>query len=156
MKPTGLTVLLLCALPAVLVGYLLGVAAYADLPPVPRYAPLTLVLLGIVELAMARVVRDRVARRARSGARALHPLQVARAAALAKASSPTGALLFGAYTGLLLWLLPRPAAQARADAVVCAISAAAALFLLVAALLLERACRTPERPDDQRPLGSRV
>ncbi len=156
MKPTGFTVLLLCVLPAALVGYLLGVVAYSDLPPLPRYAPLTLVLLGFVELAMARVVRDRVARWARSGARALHPLQVARAAALAKASSPTGALLFGVYTGLLLWLLPRPAEQARSDAVVCAVSAAAALFLVVTALLLERACRTPERPDDYRALGSRL
>ena len=40
MKPTGFTVLLLCVLPAALAGYLLGVVAYSDLPPLPRFAPL--------------------------------------------------------------------------------------------------------------------
>jgi len=155
-RPTRPGVLLLCAAVAAVAGYLLAGAAYSDLPPLPRYAPVTLVLLAVVELGMARVVRDRVQGRARRGARALHPLQVARAVALAKASSPTGSLLLGLYVGLLVWLLPREAEQASADAVVCAVSAAAALLLLVAALLLERACRTPQPTDGDRGLGSRA
>ena len=160
MSATRVRTLLLWALGGGVVGYLLAELAYADLPALPRYAPATLVLLAVLELGMARVVRDRVRGRARRGARALHPLQVARAVALAKASSPTGSLLLGLYSGLLLWLLPSTAEQARSDAYVCAASAAAALLLVAAALLLERACRTPPDAHDRdlggRGLGSRA
>lgn len=156
MTPTRLRVLLLCALLAAVGGYLLADAAYSDLPPLPRYAPVTLVLLAVVELAMARVVRDRVRGAARRGARPMHPLQVARAVALAKASSPAGSLLLGLYAGLLAWLLPREAEQTRTDALVSVVSAVAALLLVVAALLLERACRTPRSSDKDRGLGSRT
>ncbi len=154
MTTTRPATLWLCAVVAAVLGYLLAALAYADLPPLPRYAPVTLLLLAVVETGMARVVRDRVRGRSRPGARALHPLQVARAVALAKASSPAGALLLGLYAGLLVWLLPHSAAQARSDALVCAVSALAALLLVVAALLLERACRTPEPPAPSRGLGS--
>jgi uncharacterized membrane protein (UPF0136 family) len=153
--PTRARVLLLCALVGGLVGYLLAQAVYSDLPPLPGYTPLTLVLLAVVELGLARVVRERIRGRARRGARQLHPLQVARAVALAKASSPTGSLLGGLYLGVLVWLLPRDAAQARSDALVCLVSVGAAVLLVVAALLLERACRTPHGSDDTPGLGSR-
>ena len=152
MTPTRLPALLLAAVLAALGGYLLAGALYGDLPPLPLYTPITLVLIAVVEVGLARVVRDRIRGQARPGGRQLHPLQVARAVALAKASSPTGALLTGLYAGLLLWLLPRDAAQARSDAVVCAVSAIAALLLVGAALLLERACRTPRGSDDSRGL----
>lgn len=146
MTATRARTLLLCALLAAIFGYLLGETAYSDLPPLPLYAPVSLVLLAVVELAMAKVVRDRVQQLARPGARGVHPLQVARAAALAKASSPAGALLLGAYAGLLAWTLPREAAQAADDAFVAGLSALAALLLVAAALLLERACRAPQPP----------
>ena len=139
------------ALAGALAGYLLAALAYGRLPPLPRYAPVTLLLLAVVELGMARVVRDRVRGTARAGARVLHPLQVARAAALAKASSPTGSLLLGVYGGLLVQLAQRDAEQARVDALVCALSALAALLLVASALLLERACRTPPDPGPGSP-----
>lgn len=156
MKPTRLSGLLLWALVAGVAGYLLADNVYSDFPPLPRYAPVTLVLLAVVELGMARVVRDRVRGRARRGARALHPLQVARAVALAKASSPAGSLLLGLYAGLLVWLLPKAAAQTREDALICAVSALSALLLVVAALMLERACRTPNHTSQDHGLGSRT
>ena len=106
---------------------------------------MTLVLLAVFEAGLARSVRVRL-RGLPSGGRALHPLQVARAAVLAKASSAGGALLAGAYAGLLAHVLRLQAQQARDDAVVCAVSVGAALLLVVAALLLERACRTPGSP----------
>lgn len=140
--------LVLCAAVAALAGYLLVDTAYATLPPLPRYAPVTLVLLAVTELGMARVVRDRVDGRTRRGARTLHPLQVARAAALAKASSPAGALLAGGYGGVCARLLPGEATQQRTDVYISGSSAVAALALVVCALLLERACRTPDRSDD--------
>jgi len=139
------------------VGYLLVATVYGRLPPLPRSAPVPLVLVGLFELGLARLVRDRVHGGARpAGHRPLHPLQVARAAALAKASSPTAALLLGVYAGLGLGLLPKEADQARADLLTCGLSALAAVLLLVGALLLERACRTPDRSDDQPGLGSRA
>lgn len=157
MTPTRLPVLLACAVVAALAGYLLAEVAYGALPPLPVYAPVTLVLLALAELGMAKVVRDRLRVPGRSPlpprARPLHPLQVARAAALAKASSPAGALLLGAYAGLLAWTLPREAEQAASDALVAGLSALAALALVVCALLLEHSCRTPDA--DPPALGSR-
>ncbi len=133
--------------------YVLAETAYGSVPQLPVYAPVTLVLLAVTELGMAKVVADRLAhRRDRHGrrrGRALHPMQVARAAVLAKASSTTGAVLLGAYGGLFAWTLPRRAelALAESDALVSGLTALAALGLLAAALLLERACRTPDDRD---------
>jgi hypothetical protein len=132
------------------VGYLLAALLYGQLPQLPLYAPVTVVLLAVVELAMARVVRDRLAHRldarGRPKGRPLHPIQVARAAVLAKASSAGGAILLGLYTGLFAWTFPRRSRlMATADdALVAGLSALACLGLVVAALVLERACRRPD------------
>jgi hypothetical protein len=150
MRPTRLSTLALLAGAFALLGYLLAELAYAELQVLPWFAPISLVLLAIVEAGMAKVVRDRLTgRRGRDGrprGRPLHPMQVARAAVLAKASSPTGAVLLGAYVGLLAYVLPDQD-RLRNDLVVSALSALASLTLIVAALLLERACRTPSDPD---------
>ena len=129
--------------------YVLADRAYGSVPTLPAYAPVTLVLLAVTELGMARVVADRLAHRGRPRGRALHPMQVARAAVLAKASSVTGAVLLGAYGGLFAWTLPRRAelAVAERDALVAGITALSALALVVAALVLERACRAPDDRD---------
>ena len=140
-----------------LLGYGLAETAYGSLARLPLYAPVTLVLLTVAELGMAKIVRDRLAHRPdRSGrppVRPLHPLQVARAAVLAKASSTAGAVLLGAYAGLLGWTLPRRGelVLAERDALVAGLSALSALALVVAALLLERACRTPSASDPDGP-----
>jgi hypothetical protein len=132
------------------VGYLLAALFYGQLPQLPLYAPVTVVLLAVVELAMARVVRDRLAHRldarGRPKGRPLHPIQVARAAVLAKASSAGGAVLLGVYTGLFAWTFPRRGRlMATADdALVAGLSALACLGLVIAALVLERACRRPD------------
>lgn len=133
------------------VGYLLAALLYGQLPQLPLYAPVTVVLLAVVELGMARVVRDRLTRRLDAGGRGrrprpLHPMQVARAAVLAKASSAGGAVLLGVYVGLFAWTFPRrDRLMASADdALVAGLSALASLGLVVAALVLERACRRPD------------
>ena len=137
--------------------YLLAETAYGSLPTLPVPAPVTLVLLAVFELGMAKVVADRLAHRrdarGRPRGRPLHPMQIARAAVLAKASSAGGAILLGAYGGLLAWTLPRrdELAAARDDTLVAGLSALAALLLVGAALLLERACRTPDDPDSGPP-----
>jgi len=143
--PTRPATLLGLAAAFAVLGYVLVEVAYGSLPALPLYAPVTIVLLAVVEAAMARVVRDRLA----GTGRPLDPLQAARAAVLAKASSTTGALLLGGYGGVLAWLLPRRGELALADrdAVVAGLSVLACLGLVVAALLLERSCRTR---DDRR------
>lgn len=136
-----------------LIGYGLAETAYGTVANLPLYAPVTLVLLAVTELVMAKVVRDRVMhRRDRAGrppARPLHPLQVARAAVLAKASSTAGAVVLGGYSGLLAWTLPRrdELTVAASDALVSGLSALAALALVIAALVLEWACRRPPGAD---------
>ena len=141
--------------------YGLAVTAYGSLPGLPVAAPVTMALLAVTEAGMAKVVSDRLAHRVdargRPKGRPLHPISVARAAVLAKASSTTGAVLLGAYAGLFAWTLPRrdALAVAASDALLSGLSALAALGLLVAALLLERACRTPSDPDvGRRPAAS--
>ena len=150
MRPTRVSTLAVLAAVFALLAYLLAGVAYGELQVLPWFAPVSIVLLAVVEAGMAKVIRDRMAgRRGRDGrprGRPLHPMQVARAAVLAKASSPTGAMLLGAYVGLLAYVLPDQE-RLRNDVVVSALSALACLALVVAALLLERACRTPSEPD---------
>lgn len=151
MTPTRPRALLLLVLGFGALSYLVAAVAYGSLPVLPRYAPVSVVLLAVAEVAMAKVVRDRLAHRldarGRPLGRPLHPMQVARAAVLAKASSAGGAVLLGVYGGLLGWTLPRRDAllASESDATVAGASVAACLGLVLAALWLERSCR---RPDD--------
>ncbi|HVE74762.1 MAG TPA: DUF3180 domain-containing protein [Mycobacteriales bacterium] len=153
MKATRVRVLVALAALGAAIGWLLADAAYAELPPLPRYAPLSMVVLAVVEAAFAKIVRDRLGRRrderGRPRGRPLHPMQVARAAVLAKATSPVAALIMGGYAGLFgwTWLNRVGAPRVADDALIAGASAVAAFVLTVTALLLERACRTPDPPD---------
>lgn len=160
MTPTRPGRLVALALVAALAAYAAARAAYGSLPQLPGSAPVTLAVVAAAELVLAKVVRDRVLRRpARPGAaprRPMHPVQVARAAALAKASSPAGALIAGVYVGLFAYTAThRRLAAAQDDVVVSGLSALAAAALVAGALLLERACRVPGPSDDaDRPSGT--
>lgn len=153
MTATRPRTLLLLALGFGALAYLVAAVAYGALPVLPRAAPVSVVLLAVVELGMAKVVRDRVQHRldlrGRPLGRPLHPMQVARAAVLAKASSAGGAVLLGVYGGLLAWTLPRRdlLLATEHDASVAAFSSVACLGLVLAALWLERACRRPDEPE---------
>lgn len=121
-------------------------SVYGSLPPLPRYAGLSLVLLALVDAQLGRVVRARVARR--PGAGLLDPLLAARAVALAKASSLVGAALAGAWAGYGVHVLRlRGELTAAADDTPGAvIGLLGALVLVAAGLWLERCCRTPDEP----------
>lgn len=149
MKPTTWRTLLPLALVAGLGAYLIADVAYGSLVELPGYGPATAVLIALFELGLAKTISDQLHRRSKG--RGMHPLQVARAVALAKASSAAGALLVGLYSGFFAWTFPRrdTLAAASHDALIAGLSAAAAVLLLVAALLLERACRTPPSPDSE-------
>lgn len=146
MRPTRAWVLALVAIVAGVGVYVLTREAYDALPTPPVYAPLWLALLALAEGYTAYTTRARLAGRPRT--RPIHPITVARIAALAKASSLVGALVGGGYAGFLGYVAarseaPRPAHDART----AAFAVAAALLLTVAALLLERVCRVPKPPE---------
>jgi hypothetical protein len=133
---------------AVLVNLLL-IARYDSLPPLPVLAGGSLLVLGVVELIFAQSLRARLADR--QNTRPVPPLLAARAVALAKASSMLGAIMLGAWLGVLVYVLPRRDEMVSAggdtnSSVVGLVSAAA---LVAAALWLENSCRTPEDRDDR-------
>ena len=111
----------------------------------PTYGLITSALIALFELGLARVVSQKVS--GRSTGKPMHPLQVARAAVLAKASSAGGALLVGLYAGYLAWVGPSTLKVAGDDRRVALAALVVALVVVVAALLLERACRTPPQDD---------
>ena len=147
MTPTSWRAVVGAVLGAGVLGWLLLNGAYGDLVRLPTYAAVTAGLMAVFELVLARVVSQKV--RGVGAGRPMHPLQIARAVVLAKASSAGGALLVGFYGGYLLWVAQRTdeLRSASHDAVIAGLSAGASLLLVVAALLVERACRTPDLPD---------
>ncbi|HEY7592110.1 MAG TPA: DUF3180 domain-containing protein [Actinophytocola sp.] len=131
--------------------FLLMQVAYGDLPPLPTFAGVTLLVLAVIEAALGASLRARI--RKPEGGRPVQPLTAARAVALAKASSLLGAIMLGAWLGILGYLLPRRAeVTAAADDVPSAvIGLACAAALIAAALYLEWCCRTPRDQDNQPP-----
>jgi hypothetical protein len=145
-RPTRWTTVVGLVLLAGVVGWLVPDRAYGRLSSLPAYAPLTALVIALFELGLARVVWRKI--RHRGSGTPMHPLQVARAAALAKASSSAGSMLLGFYAGFFTWVAPHDEIRAAAhDTWVTGWSAVASALLLLAGLLLERACRTPPPPD---------
>lgn len=141
--------LVLAGLVAAALVYLLVRVLYGQMPPLPTFAGVTLFVLAAVEAWLGAWLRARI----RNPRRELQALTAARAVALAKASSVLGAIMFGAWLGVLGYVLPRRAdLTAAADdfpsAVVGVICSA---FLIAAALYLEWCCRTPRDQDNQPP-----
>jgi hypothetical protein len=143
--------LAIAGLLAVGIGYLLVDTAYGDLPPIPRYAGVTLLVLAVIEGVLGASLRSRI--RDRDPTRPIQPLTAARAVALAKASSLLGAIMLGAWTGMLGYLLPRRAELTAAvlDTPGAVIGAGCSAVLIGAALYLEWCCRTPHDQDNQPP-----
>jgi hypothetical protein len=121
---------------------------YGSLPPIPVLAGATLGVLGLAEAVAGGALRARIRRR--PGTRPVHPLVAARAVLVAKASSLAGAVMAGAWTGLLVYALPRSAAVSAAagDSRAGGVGLACALGLVAGALWLERCCRTPDDEPD--------
>lgn len=152
---TSPSVLLVAAVAAGLTVNLVLGLVYGDIPTLPVFAGLTLLVLGVAEIVVAVVLRARIGRR--PGSRPVDALAAARAVALAKASALAGALVGGAWAGVLAYVAPRrgdfPAAAS--DTVAAVIGLIGAAVLVAAALWLEHCCRTPDDPasrphDDDR------
>jgi hypothetical protein len=138
-KPTRWPLLVLLAAVAGGVAYLLTRAYYADVQSPPRFAPLWLLLLALAEAYTAWMTRVRLA--GRGGTKPADPLVVARVAALAKASSPVGALAAGAYAGFLGFVAVTSGPHAHSDTRTAIAGVVCSVALVAAALWLERVCR---------------
>jgi Protein of unknown function (DUF3180) len=121
--------------------------SYGSLPGFPLFGGVTLGVLGVAEVLGGNVLRARIRRR--PGAKPVEPLVAARAVLVAKASSLGGAVVAGAWTGLLVYTVPRSAgvSAAASDAAAGLVGLACALVLVGGALWLERCCRAPDDPE---------
>lgn len=147
MKPTSIWVLVALALVAGGVAYVVTFHFYSDVPSPPTLAPLSLLLIALAEAYVASTTRARMT--GRPGTRPIDPIFVAKLAALAKSSSPVGALALGAYTGFLIDVTQRSGSTAASnDTRTAALGVGCSLGLVVGALLLERVCRA-KPPEDE-------
>jgi hypothetical protein len=152
MQPTNLGTLLLAAVAAAVVAWIVFEKSYGSLPQLPWLPPLTIFALAVVEAVLARVTKARIEHK--PGAARVDPLSVARFVVLAKASALAGALIGGAYAGITGWLVvgrDQGSAAVAADMPRAVAGLVGGAALVVAALLLERACRVPKGPDDDEP-----
>jgi hypothetical protein len=149
-KPTSARSLIAAALVALGLAYLVLRTIYNSLPAVPRLAPVSVLLIGLVELQASTAVRARLD--GRPGTRPILPIAVARFAALAKASSLAGAVIGGAWAAVVIYTLPRVGELrvAGRDALTAGLGVAASAVLVVGALLLERSCRVRRPPDGRQ------
>jgi len=146
-RPTRPRDLLVPGLAAAVVAFVVSrLGGDASLPVLPIPVVVVVAALGAAELPLAASVRARLA--GRPGTRPIVPIVVARVAALAKASSLTGALSAGAFAGLLAdRVLRLGAADAAArDALVAAAGLVSGGLLAAAGLRLEGVCRAPDPP----------
>jgi hypothetical protein len=128
---------------------LLLLVDYDSLPPLPLPAGISLLVLAVIELVFAQSLRARLA--GKEGTKPVPALVAARAVALAKASSVLGAIMAGAWAGVLAYVVPRSGQLLTSSgdtesSVVGLVSAAA---LIAAALWLEHSCKAPEDRDER-------
>lgn len=149
--PTRPATLVVAGLASAAVAWLLISRFYGDFPRLPWLPTVTLAALAVLEGYAAMNTRARIERR--PGQDAVNPLMVARFVVLAKASSLVGAIFGGFYAGLVGWLAIERTRAATNDLPAGVAGLVAGLALVVAALWLERSCRVPEPPDEDREPG---
>jgi hypothetical protein len=134
---------------AAIVLYLVMQTAYGSLPPLPTLAGVTLVVVAIVDVVLGFSLRSRIRGK---GTRPVEALTAARAVALAKASSMLGAIMLGAWLGVLVYVLPKRSdiVAAANDTTSSVIGLFCAAALIGAGLWLEHCLRTPDEPDEPR------
>jgi peptidoglycan/LPS O-acetylase OafA/YrhL len=134
-----------------IVGYVLVSLTYRWFPPITVWTGLSLLAVAGVEAGWAFYVRSKIGDgKIGDGPGWLHPLAVARAVMISKASAWVGALALGWWVGVVVFLLTkrsllRVAGEDSAGAVVAAVSA---LALVVAALWLQHCCKSPDDPPE--------
>jgi uncharacterized protein (DUF983 family) len=160
MRPTSVSVLIVAALAAAALGWLmLSIFKYSLVPLLPWSPVIVLAGLAAVEGVLAQNTSARIQRK--PGTARVDPLAVARYVALAKASAVVGALWAGYSGSLLTWLVTETTQEAHDDRPAAIAGLIVGILLVGAALWLERACRVPPDPDREdendsdRPSGRR-
>ncbi|MCX4469648.1 DUF3180 domain-containing protein [Micromonospora sp. NBC_01655] len=149
MGPTRISTLVVAGLAAAAVAWLLiSSLYYSGIPRLPWLPVVTLAGLAVLEAYATVNTRGRLERK--PGREPVNPLLVARFVVLAKASALAGAIFTGFYAGLTGWLFVERTRAATEDRPAAGAGLLASLALVAAALWLERACRVPERPEDER------
>lgn len=148
LRPTKPATLIVAALIAAALGWLLIANNYGDFPSIQWLPTIIFGGLAALEFIAATTTKARIDRKPGSGP--IEPLTVMRYAVLAKASSLAAALFAGFFAAVVAWLLgSRDLTQATADTPPAVGALIGAVLLLIAALLLERACRVPPQPEDE-------
>lgn len=148
MGPTRPATLVVAGLAAAAVAWLLISRFYGQIPALPWLPSVTLGGLAVLEGYAAVNTRARIDRK--PGHEPVEPLTVARFVVLAKASSLVGAIFVGLYAGAVGWLVIEGTRATSTDIPAAVAGLIGALALVVAALWLERSCRVPEQPDDEK------
>jgi hypothetical protein len=141
--------LAIAGLLAAIVLYVVMQAAYGSLPPLPTLAGVTLVVVALVDVVLGFSLRSRIRGK---GTRPVEALTAARAVALAKASSMLGAIMFGAWVGVLVYVFPKRGDMVAAsnDTTSSVVGALCAGALIAGGLWLENCLRTPDDPDEPK------
>lgn len=153
MGPTNPATLVVAGLAAAALAWLLVSGFYGDMPELPLLPPAIMAALAVFEGYVAVNTKARIERR--PGHEPVDPLAVARYVVLAKASSLAASIFSGFYAGLVVWLLvertrAEPLAAISEDLPKAIAGLVASLALVAAALWLERSCRVPKRPEDEK------
>jgi hypothetical protein len=150
MEPTRRRDLIAAVVVAGFVSYLVVDAMYRYFPRLTVWTGLSLLLVGAAEFGWAFYVRRKISEgEIGDGKGRLHPLTVARSLTASKASAWVGAVMFGWWLGVLVFLLPKQQAEFPArDTPGAVVAAVSALALLLAALWLQHCCKSPPEPPD--------
>lgn len=148
LTPTRVPTLVAVAAVCALVAWLAIRTTFPQLPSLPWAPALALLVLAAAEAITGRNLKARIGGR-RDDGKALAPIAVVRAAALAKASSLGGAVFAGLAAGCLLYSLGLASLPvAGRNAINSGVILGSAVILIAAALYLEHCCRAPSRSDD--------
>jgi hypothetical protein len=150
MTRLAVSTLVLVALVAAVAAYVLTGSLLGSLPPI-GWGWVTLLVVAVIDVLLALRIRAAIDDGGVGQDRSqMHPLTIARSAALGQASAVLGAAAVGLGAGLTLYFLPRLGELAvAADESPAAVAVLVSGALLVAAgLFLESACETPPSDDD--------
>lgn len=153
LRPLRPATLLLAGLVGVLIGLLAAVAVAASRGYPPTLGVLGLISFGFVVLAL--VVAARYMSRVRRRTAPVDPHLAVRLLALGRAGAVVGAAAAGVYLGIGIQRIMSGLTDAGGgrQLLYAGLGVVAGLAVLAAGLLVERACRRPDGPDDQNELG---
>lgn len=155
MTRIAISTLALVALVAAVAAYVLVGAFLGSMPPI-GFGWVTLVVVAAIDIVLSLRIRGAISGNSVGQDRSqMHPLTIARSAALGQASAVLGAAATGVGAGLSLFFLLRLGELAVADQELPAALAVVVSggVLVGAGLFLEASCQTPPDEDEHNGLA---